>query len=107
MLERRLELEGGLAVCPLGELEPEDGQLLECTLRLRRVVPGRRVALWLEALEGEEVLGWRALALPPRPGPEPEDVPLTLRLCIPGGGPRSLTIRADAHYTDQNGRCVL
>ena len=52
MLERRLELEGGLAVCPLGELEPEDGQLLECTLRLRRVVPGRRVALWLEALEG-------------------------------------------------------
>ena len=107
MLERRLEPEGGLTVCPLGDLALEDGQLLECTLRLTGVVPGRRVALWLEALEGDEVVGWRALTLPPRPGPEPEDVPLTLRLCIPGGKPRSLTLRADAHYADQNGRCVL
>ena len=50
MLERQLELEGGLTVCRLGALRPEGGQALECVLRLEGVQPGRRVALWVEAL---------------------------------------------------------
>ena len=107
MLERQLELEGGLTVCRLGALRPEGGQALECTLRLEGVRPGRRVALWVEALEGDEVTAFRVLTLPPRSGPGPEDVPVTVRLYFEGDGPRSLTVRADAHYVDQGGRCLL
>ena len=107
MLERQLELGSGLTVCPLGDLALEDGQLLQCTLRLTGVVPGRRVALWVEGLEGDEARESRVVVLPPRPGPEPEDVPVTVRLYFEGDGPRALTLRADAHYMDQGGRCLL
>lgn len=107
MLERQLELEGGLTVCRLGTLCPDGGQALECVLRLEGVQPGRRVALWVEALEGDETAAFRVLTLPPRSGPEPEDVPVTVRLYFEGGGPRALTVRADAHYMDQGGRCLL
>lgn len=107
MLERQLELEGGLTVCRLGALRPEGGQALECVLRLEGVLPDRRVALWVEALEGDEARESRVVVLPPRPGPEPEDVPVTVRLYFEGDGPRALTLRADAHYMDQGGRCLL
>ena len=49
MLERQLELEGGLTVCRLGALCPDGGQALECALRLEGVLPGRRVAVRVEA----------------------------------------------------------
>ena len=48
MLERQLELEGGLTVCRLGALRPDGGQALECALRLEGVLPGRRVAVRVE-----------------------------------------------------------
>ena len=54
MLERQLELEGGLTVCRLGALRPDGGQALECALRLEGVLPGRRVAVRVEAMEGDE-----------------------------------------------------
>ncbi len=107
MLERQLELEGGLTVCRLGALRPEGGQALECILRLEGVAPGRRLAVSVEALEGDEVVGSRVLTLPPRGGTSPEDVPLAVRLYFEGDGPRPLTVRADAHYVDQGGRCLL
>ena len=107
MLERQLELEGGLTVCRLGALCPDGGQALECALRLEGVHPGRRVAVRVEALEGDEERGSRVVVLPPRPGPEPEDVPVAVRLYFEGDGPRALTLRADAHYVDQGGRCLL
>lgn len=107
MLERQLELEGGLTVCRLGALCPDGGQALECALRLEGVLPGRRVAVRVEAMEGDEERGSRVVVLPPRPGPEPEDVPVAVRLYFEGDGPRALTLRADAHYVDQGGRCLL
>ena len=107
MLERQLELAGGLTVCPLGPLRPEGGQILECALRLEGVLPGRRVAVSVEALEGDEVVGSRVLVLPPLGGAAPADTPLTVRLYFDGDGPRPLTVRADAHYMDQGGRCLL
>ena len=106
MLERKLTLEGGLTVCPLA-LRPEGGQVLECPLRLEGVLPGRRVAVSVEALEGDEVRGSRVVVLPPQGGAEPAGVPVTVRLYFEGDGPRALTLRADAHYMDQGGRCLL
>ena len=92
MLERQLELEGGLTVCRLGALCPDGGQALECALRL----------------EGDEERGSRVVVLPPHQGPEPRDVAVEgIRLYFEGDGPRALTIRADAHYVDQGGRCLL
>ena len=107
MLECQLELEGGLTVCRLGALRPEGGQALECLLRLEGVQPGRRVAVSAEALEGEEVIASRVFSVPPADGPGPGDVPVVLRLYFEGDGPRTITLRADAHYADQSGRCVL
>ena len=107
MLERQLELEGGLTLCPLGALRPAGGQTLECALRLEAVRPGRRVILWVEADEGGQPAAFRTVVLPPQPGPEPADVPVTVRLYFDGDGPRALTLRADAHYLDPAGRCLL
>ena len=107
MLERQLELEGGLTVCRLGALCPDGGQALECALRLEGVLPGRRVAVRVEALEGDEERGSRVVVLPPHQGPEPRDVAVEgIRLYFEGDGPRALTVRADAHYVDQGGRCL-
>ena len=62
MLERQLELEGGLTVCRLGALRPDGGQALECALRLEGVLPGRRVAVRVEALATvERIEGGRIL----------------------------------------------
>ena len=107
MLERQLELEGGLTVCPLGPLRPEGGQVLEIPLRLEGVLPERRVAVWVEALEGDAAQGFRVLALPPHHGPVPRDVTVPVRLYFEGDGPRTITVRADAHYMDEGGRCLL
>ena len=93
---------------PPGGLRPDGGQALECALRLEGVLPGRRVAVRVEAMEGDEERGSRVVVLPPHQGPEPRDVAVEgIRLYFEGDGPRALTIRADAHYVDQGGRCLL
>ena len=108
MLERQLELEGGLTVCRLGALCPDGGQALECALRLEGVLPGRRVAVRVEAMGGKEDGGSGLFALPPHQGAKPQDVAVEgIRLYFEGDGPRAITIRADAHYVDQGGRCLL
>ena len=66
MLERRLELNGGLMTADLGVLRPDGGgQILECSLRLEGLLPERRVALELELLEGDACRGVRMITLPP------------------------------------------
>ncbi|MEQ2455946.1 hypothetical protein [Flavonifractor hominis] len=109
MLERRVELEGGLLSCDLGVLSPDGGQVLECTLRLTAVAPERRVAVEVEALERGAVCAARIFTVPAHHEAGPRDIVLTgIRLFFPGGdGPRSLTLRADAHYVDRNERCAL
>ena len=110
MLERRLELNGGLMTADLGVLRPDGGgQILECSLRLEGLLPERRVALELELLEGDACRGVRMITLPPHHSPFPRDLLLTgIRFYLPDGpGPRDLTVRAEAHYVDRNERCLL
>ena len=109
MLERRLKLEGGLLSCDLGALSPEDGQILECSLRLTEVLPERRVAVAVEALEEDTVRAARVFTVPAHHEAGPRDIVLTgIRLLFPGNrGPRSLSLRADAHYADCNECCAL
>lgn len=109
VLERQLELEGGLTVCRLGTLRPESGQTLECLLRLEGVQPGRRVAVSVDAVEGDITRGTRIFAVPAHHGLEAVDVVLRgIRFYLPQEVPaRLLRVRADAHYLEQGERCIL
>ena len=109
MLERELELEGGLLCCDLGGLPLREGQTVECSLLLEGVLPERRVAVAAELLEEGESRGVRMAEVPPHHAGTPRDILLTgLRFYLPQGGrTRPVTIRADAHYIDRCGRCAL
>ena len=108
MLERQLTMEGGTLYCDLGSLEPGGWQVLDCSLRLTGVLPQRRVAVAVEAAEGETVRGTRVFALPAHSGPDPADVVVRhIRFYLPEGPARPLTVRADAHYLEREERCLL
>ena len=119
-MERQITLEGGLLSCDLGGLEPSrDGQILQCRLRLTDILPERRVAVAASVAERdgqgrEHPRGVRTAVVPPHHGEGPRDLAVPpLRFILPGeldlgdGGPRRLTVRAEAHYIDQGGRCIL
>ena len=57
MVERQLTLEGGALYCDLGSLEPGGWQTLDCSLRLTRVLPERRVAVSVDVMEGDITRG--------------------------------------------------
>ena len=108
MLERRIKPEGGLVYCDLGQLCPEAGQIIDCTLVLTGVLPERRVAVAAELMDGDTCLGARLFTIPPHHQPAAADLKLTgLRFYLPEGSDRPLTLRADAHYIDRNERCLL
>ena len=129
MLERQLELEGGLTVCRLGALCPDGGQALEGALRLAdqaggplpllvagegQMGPLHRLDQLARVAQQTAPLGDGLLL----PGLQLRPLQLVdlelqavnvegIRLYFEGDGPRALTIRADAHYVDQGGRCLL
>ncbi len=120
-MERELTLtENGLLVCRLEPLSPGDpGQILELSLRLAGVCPERRVAVAASVTERdvqgrEHPRGVRTAVVPPHHEAGPRDLAAPpLRFILPGeldlggGGPRRLTVRAEAHYIDQGGCCTL
>ncbi len=120
MMERQLTLEGGLTVCNLGSLRPGgDGRAVECSLRLEGVHPERRVAVCVSAAElspdgTEHPRGTQMVTVPPHHSPDAADILINgFRFLLPedldvgGGGPRRLTLRAQAHSVDGNERCLL
>ena len=119
-MERHITSEGGRLVCDLGGLRiEEDGQVLECRLHLTEILPERRVAVAVSVAEcspeGEEYpRGMRMFTVPPHHGPGAQDLLLEgISFLLPGdldvsrGGPRRVALRAEAHYVDENGRCLL
>ena len=120
-MERELNLtENGLLIYDLDKLAPGgQGQILEFTLRLGGVCPERRVAVAVAVTERdcqnrEHPRGIRTAVVPPHHGEGPRDLAIQpFRFILPGdldlggGGPRRLTVRADAHYIDQGGCCIL
>ena len=109
MLERQLELEGGLLFCDLGGLHPDGGQILECSLCLEQVAPERRVSVEVEVLEHGNVRESRLLTVPAHHASTPLDQSISgIRFFFPDGdGPRTVTSRASAHYLDRNARSLL
>ena len=109
MTERQLSLEGGTVFCHLGDVEPGNWQVLDCSLRLTGVLPQRRVAVAVEVTEGDTIRGTRMFALPPQPGPDAVDLTLRgIRFYLPGEeAARTLTVRADAHYLERGECCLL
>ena len=73
----------------------------------RRVIVALRLAV--EALEEDTVRAARVFTVPAHHEAGPRDIVLTgIRLLFPGSrGPRSLSLRADAHYADCNECCAL
>ena len=85
MLERRIKPEGGLVYCDLGQLCPEAGQIVDCTLVLTGVLPERRVAVAAELMGGGTRLGARPFSIPPHHETAAPRLKLTgLRLYLPG-----------------------
>ena len=108
MLERRIKPEGGLVYCDLGQLCPEAGQIVDCTLVLTGVLPERRVAVAAELMDGDTCLGARLFTIPPHHEPAAADLkPTGLRFYLPEGAARPRPLRAAAHYIDRNARCLL
>ena len=121
MKTRELELPGSdYVVCDLGGVSPAgEGRVVEFTLRLKQVLPDRRVAVAVALTERdgqdrEFPRGLRTYAVPAHGGHEARDVVLRpVRFILPGeldlggGAERRLTVRVDAHYIDSGALCVL
>ena len=108
MLEREFVPESGLVCCPLGPLTPEQGQIVECLLRLEGVLPGRRLAAAVELMDGGTCVGTRMCTVPAQQGGDRVDLVITgLRFYLPEGAQGPLTLRADAHYVDRQECCLL
>ena len=120
MKTRELELAGSdYVVYDLGELAPSGrGRIVEFSLRLKDILPDRRVAVAVElreqdAQEREFPRGLRTYAVPPHDGPARDVVLRPIRFILPEeldvsrDGLRRLTVRVDAHYIDSGGLCVL
>ena len=107
--------------CSLVEIQPESqGRIVEIGVRVRRVCPGKRVALGLllhelDENDVEHVRGMKAMTLPAHRESSccdivvegvrfvlPEDVSLST-----GGacGERRFRVRTHVHYMDANGSC--
>ena len=95
-------------------LPDSEGRMLDVTMTLQNVCPGRRVFIGLsahEVMEGgaEELRGFRALTLPAHHdgAAHAVDAP-PIRFILPEEGsypgrPRHFVLRAYAHYADQAG----
>ena len=91
MLERQIFPEGGVIYCDLGQLCPDAGQLIDCSLVLTGILPERRVALEAELMDGDTCLGARSITIPPHHERQAADLRITgLRFYLPeGAGPPS------------------
>lgn len=101
--------------CELEELDLQDhGRLLEVSVRLKNVCPGKRTALGISLHEidergGEAARGMRTLTVPAHGEACSRDIVVTgVRfvlpgdLCTSGNGERRLIARATAHYVDMD-----
>ena len=98
-------------------LPDSEGRMLDVTLTVQNVCPGRRVFIGLsahEVMEGgaEELRGFRALSLPAHHDGSAHAVDAPpIRFILPeeenvdsrAGRPRHFVLRAYAHYADQAG----
>lgn len=92
--------------------EQEQARVLDVSVTLRNVCPGRAGTLGLSLNEldengAEHARGFRAISVPPQPGSRPQDVQLgSVRFVLPGDTGlqrrRHLVVRTTHHYLDSS-----
>lgn len=109
--------------CSVAEVQPAaQGRIMELSVRVRRVCPGKRTALGvllheLDENNAEHVRGMKTMTLPAHHEQSCRDIVVeNLRFVLPedislaengaaGCGQRSFRIRTHVHYVDVNDSC--
>ena len=116
MLSEVISIDGcsDTVACSMANVQPEaQGRMVEIAVRVRRVCPGKRIALGillheLDEDDTEALRGMKTMTLPAHSEASCRDVIVEgIRFVLPedvslsgGGGERRLRVRTYAHYMD-------